>query len=132
MLYSKASLSIRYKCNSLHLLTPNSQYIPLSHRAPWATASLFSLSANPLEKCFKIFKFQGSSAYEHHRWSICSSVNLKHYIYGSILRAKLPSLLYFKSLSSIKKVFTIRESYGSHAFNSRAKWTLKQQAILTS
>ena len=43
-LYSRISLLIHSKCNSLHLLTPNSPSIPLPFPSPFplATTSLFS------------------------------------------------------------------------------------------
>ena len=41
---SLCSLLIHSKCNTLHLLTPNSQSIPLPPLSPWATTSLFSVS----------------------------------------------------------------------------------------
>ena len=44
VLYSRTSLLIHPKCNSLHLLTPNSQSIPLSPTSPLATTSLLSMS----------------------------------------------------------------------------------------
>ena len=41
VLYSRPSLPIHSKCNSLHLLTPNSQSIPFPLPSPLATTSLF-------------------------------------------------------------------------------------------
>ena len=41
MLYSRISLLIHSKCNSLHLLTPDSQSIPLPPPLPWQLQVLF-------------------------------------------------------------------------------------------
>ena len=46
VLYSRISLLIHSKCNSLHPLTPNSLFIPLPLLSPLATKSLFSMSAS--------------------------------------------------------------------------------------
>ena len=46
VLYSKISLLIHFKCNSLHLLTPNFQSIPLSPHFPLTTTSLLSMSVS--------------------------------------------------------------------------------------
>ena len=42
------------KCNSLHLLTPNSQPIPLPPPDPWQTTSLLSMSVTPFLFCREI------------------------------------------------------------------------------
>ena len=54
MPYSRISLLIRSKCNSLHLITPDSPSIPL----PLATTSLFSKSsyAHFIRNCQTIFQ----------------------------------------------------------------------------
>ena len=46
VLYSRTSLPIHSKCNSLHLPTPNSPSIPLPLHSPLATTSLFSKSVS--------------------------------------------------------------------------------------
>ena len=46
VLYSKTSLLIHSKYNSLHLLTPNSQSIPLPLPFPLETTSLFFMSVS--------------------------------------------------------------------------------------
>ena len=43
---SRTLLFIHSMCNSLHLLTPNSQSIPPPHPSPLATTSLFSMSVS--------------------------------------------------------------------------------------
>ena len=41
VLYNRTSLLVHSKCNSLHLLTPNSQSIPLFPSSPLATSLLY-------------------------------------------------------------------------------------------
>ena len=55
MLYSRTLLFIHSKCNSLHLLTPNSQPIPLPHLSLLATTSLFSMSVNLFLFCRQVY-----------------------------------------------------------------------------
>ena len=54
MLCSQTSLLIHPKCNSLHLLTPSSQSIPLPPSSPLATTNLFSMSVTLFLFCGKV------------------------------------------------------------------------------
>ena len=55
VLYHRISLLIHSKCNSLHLLISNSQFIPLPSPYPLTTTSLFSMSVNLFLFCRFIY-----------------------------------------------------------------------------
>ena len=54
VLYSRTSLLIHFKCNNLHLPTPNSQSIPLPPCFHLATTSLFSVSMSLFLFCRQV------------------------------------------------------------------------------
>ena len=55
MQYSRTSLLIHSKCNSVHLLTPNSQSLPLLPApSPLATTGLFSMSVSLFLFCRQV------------------------------------------------------------------------------
>ena len=54
VLYSRTSLLIHSKCNTLHLQTPNSQSLPSSPLSPLAATSLFSVSMNLFLCCRRV------------------------------------------------------------------------------
>ena len=93
MLHSRISLLIHSKSNSLHLLTPSSQSLPLLPPPPRATTSLFSMIFFSLERLLYIRYQIWVISYD-----ICISLfDLFHSVWESLVPSMLLQMAWFCS-----------------------------------